>query len=90
MPLANVQGALYVPIAAKQMRRLLDPCGGARRRDVLAAAGADVRSDEEDPSYEARVAYRKAREKGGKLITGQYSHGGWADIKWPEEEYGRT
>ena len=47
------------------MRRLFDPCCGAGRQGVLAAAAVDMRSDEQDSSYEAWVAYRKAGEKGG-------------------------
>ena len=45
------------------MRRLLDHCGGAARCDALAAADADVNSDEEDLPYEAWVGYRKAKRE---------------------------
>ena len=65
--MANVQGALYVLIAAKQMRRLFDPCGGAGHHDVLGPAEVDVRRDKEDLSYEARAAYGTAGEKRGNL-----------------------
>ena len=36
--LANVQSNLAFHIAAKQIRRLFGPCGGADRQDVLVAA----------------------------------------------------
>ena len=77
----------HLPVAAKRMRRLFDPRGGAGRQDVLAAADVDAHSDGEDLSYEAWGANRKAGEKGGNPIkklgeTGQYSQGRWAGIEW--------
>ena len=68
MVLASLQVYLGFPSAAKQMRRLLGPCGGTARRDVLGAGDIDVSLEEEGDS-EAWVARRKANEKGGE--------GGW-------------
>ena len=58
--LASVQGSLGIPIVAKQMRRLFEPCGGVAKQDVPAATDSDVDSDEKDLSYEARAEVRKA------------------------------
>ena len=51
--------------AAQQMRRLVDPCVGSARQDILAAAGMDAKLDGKDLSYESRVAFRKAKEERG-------------------------
>ena len=44
------------------MRRIFDPCGGVAKHDVFAATDCYVESEEEGPSYEARAAYREAKE----------------------------
>ena len=62
---ARVQGALSSPVAAEQMRRLLDPRGGAARQDVLVTTDASTPSDDEDLSHEASVAYLKDGGKRG-------------------------
>ena len=74
---ANVQwcsAAIIQTDAAQQMRRLVDPCVGPARQDILSAADMDAKSDGKDLSYESRVAFRKAKEKGG------IRRGSWAII----------
>ena len=48
---ASAQGSLDFPIAAKQMRRFLDPCGGPPRQEIVAATGTGAQSDEENLFY---------------------------------------
>ena len=60
--LASVPGSSDFPIAAKQMRPSYEPCGGPMRQYVSATTDLDMDSEEEDASYEARVAYRKAKK----------------------------
>ena len=50
------------------MRRLLDPCGGTARQDILGAADAYAKSDEGDLSFEAWEAYQNAGKKGGNSL----------------------
>ena len=60
---ASVQGSSDFPIAAKQMRRLFDPCGGPARQDVLTATDWGMESDEEDFHYESCAANREAKRR---------------------------
>ena len=62
---ASVQGSLdSYPALAKQMRQILQPVGGTQKEDILMNSpnimADNVGVDEEDLSYEAWVAYRKA------------------------------
>ena len=50
------------------MCRLLGPCRGAPREDVLVAADVDAPSEEET-DFEARAAFRKAKQEGGRKRT---------------------
>ena len=61
--LASVQGALSLQAAVERMRRLFDPCGGAARRNVLAATDVFAPSEDGNLSYEEWVANRKAGKK---------------------------
>ena len=45
---ARVQGNLEITAVPRQMRRLLGPCGGAVRQDVLAAKDADANPNGEN------------------------------------------
>ena len=82
--LASVQGALSALVVAKQMGRLFDPSGEAARQDVLAATGVSAPRENEDPSYEARVAYSKAEEN----LTGR-EHDGIRGRRSEKGKWGR-
>ena len=63
--MASVQGSLdSYPSLAKQMRQILQPVGSTLKEDVLMSAppimADNVEIDDEDLSYDAWVAYRKA------------------------------
>ena len=64
IPLASVQDSLDSHIAAKQMSRLFEPCGGPARQDVLAATDCDTGSAGEDLSYKAWGARQEAKQRG--------------------------
>ena len=71
--LASVKVSLDVPIVARRMRRLSNPRGGPESQDVLTAMDWDMNSDEEDTSFEACAAFRKAKRRenrpGGRVKT---------------------
>ena len=74
--MASVQGSLdSYPALAKQMRQILQPVGSAQKEDVLMHSPTimadNVGIDEEDLSYEAWVAYRKAGK--GRMNSQQYA-----------------
>ena len=87
--LARAQGTSGFPVAAKQMRLLFGPRGGAARRGVLVAAAMDVPSDE-DTDFEVWVAHRKAKYRGAKKrredgetrISENEVNGGRSDSEW--------
>ena len=63
--MASVQGSLDSFLAlAKQMRQILQPVGSTQKEDVLMTAppimSDNVEVDDEDTSYDAWVAWRKA------------------------------
>ena len=60
-----MQGNLGFPDAAKQMRRLAGPCGGAARQCVLVAADMYA-PPEEDATSTVWVAHREAKKNGEK------------------------
>ena len=60
LAMAAVQGSLDCPFLAKQMRQISQLVGGPRRRDVLNFSADSGGVDDEDISYEAWVAFRKA------------------------------
>ena len=63
--MASVQGSLEsYPALAKQMRQILQPVGSTQKEDVLMNT-TDIMTDNvgvenEDLSYDAWIAYRKA------------------------------
>ena len=58
--MAAVQGPLDYPLLAKQMRQISQLVGGPRKRDILNFPADSGGVDDEDISYEAWVAFRKA------------------------------
>ena len=48
------------PLLAKQMRQISQPVGGVQKEDILNISADAGRTDDEDLSYEAWVAFRKA------------------------------
>ena len=58
--LASAQGSLDYPLVAKRMSQISQPCGGAHKEDIPKIMTDDGGVDEEDLSYEAWVAFRKA------------------------------
>ena len=63
--IVSLQDTLASPAVSAQKRRLFGPCGYASRHDVLVAAGMNA-SPGEEIDFEAWVAYRKAKKKGGE------------------------
>ena len=82
---ASVQGNLGVSAAARQIRRLLRPRGGAAREDVSAAGDVDSNSNDQD-DFAAWDAYRKAR----KNDKGNAKVGGATKMEGEVKEGGRT
>ena len=60
LAMASVQGSLDYPLLAKQMRQISQPVGGVRKEDILNISADAGGTDDEDLSYEAWVAFRKA------------------------------
>ena len=62
LAMASVQGSLDYPLLAKQMRQISHPVGGVRKEDILNISADAGGTEEEDLSYEAWIAFRKAGE----------------------------
>ena len=60
--MASAQGSLDYPLLAKQMRQISQPVGGVHKEDILNISADAGGTDDEDLSYMAWVAFRKAAE----------------------------